>query len=190
MAELGKQLAKYQEYFKSGGDFEQAEDGVMELMNCVAADISNLAYCSRAAIYDAKNMFLVKSIALPTYQELNLAYSKKLNPDSFGLTQDFMDQTNYLLNFCNALMKSGKSRKDKLRELEGQFKIFFDQKKPEQVFMNVSIELSQTFGKYSLISQHMMDDQHNAQRFLKNVSEYFIDERGSKFSTKSPEEKQ
>ena len=95
-------------------------------MNLVAADIFNQPNCSRAALYDCKNMFLVKSITLPRYHQKALDYSKKLNPVDFGITQDFIDKSYSLVDSCNLIVKSGKSRKQKLDDLKTYFKSYFD----------------------------------------------------------------
>ncbi len=55
-------------------------------MEYVASDIYNLANCSRAAFVDCRNIFLVKSIVQMKYYETVWGYSKKLNPDTLGLT--------------------------------------------------------------------------------------------------------
>ena len=78
-------------------------------MNFVGVDIFNLANCSRAAIYDSKNMLLVKSITLPRYHEKALDYAEQLNADSYGLTDDFIDKSKALLDSCNTVAASGKS---------------------------------------------------------------------------------
>ena len=38
-------------YFQSSGEFENAEQGMLELMKCTVIDIFNLANSSRAAIF-------------------------------------------------------------------------------------------------------------------------------------------
>jgi hypothetical protein len=171
LSKLNNELKKYQKYFKSKGDFQTAEEGIIDLMNFVAVDIFNLANCSRAAIYDSKNMFLVKSITVPSYSDKLLGYAELLNADSYGVTDDFIDQSKTLLNSCNTVTTSGKSIDNKLKDLKTAFQTFFDSKKPETVFLNVSIELSSVVGKYSIIAESINDDQHNVNRFLTKVSE-------------------
>jgi hypothetical protein len=139
-------------------------------MNLVGVDIFNLANCSRAAIYDSKNMLLVKSITLPRYHDTTLDYAEQLNADSFGLTDDFIDKSKSLLDSCNTVAASGKSVADKLKDLKTAFQTFFDSMKPEEVFLKVSTELSSVVGKYSIVSDSINEDQHNVNRFLTKVS--------------------
>ena len=48
---LRQTLETYQKYFQSSGEFEKAEQGVLNLMKFTAMDIFNLANSSRSAIY-------------------------------------------------------------------------------------------------------------------------------------------
>lgn len=74
---------------------------MIDIMNRVAADIFTLANCSRAGLYDSKNMFLVKSITLPKYYDENFEYANKLDPLDFGLTEEFISKSYDLVSTCN-----------------------------------------------------------------------------------------
>lgn len=54
-------------------------------MSLTVTDIFNMANQSRVALFESSNMLLVRSVILPRYNEVVLAYSKRLNADNFGL---------------------------------------------------------------------------------------------------------
>ena len=56
-----------------------------ELMNDVASDIFNLANFGRAAIYESKNVLLVKSITISRFYEESLDYARQLDPYKVGI---------------------------------------------------------------------------------------------------------
>ena len=63
-------------------------------MTLAAGDIFSLANCTRAAFYDSKNMFLVRSITMPRNHDKILEFAKRLNPVKFGLTDLFISKSN------------------------------------------------------------------------------------------------
>lgn len=146
-------------------------------MNCVAADIFNLGNASRAGFYDSRITLLIMSITFPRFQDTLIAFSKRLDNEKFGMGDDFIDESKGLIDSCNTVVKSTKPSKEKLKELEHYFRNFFDAKKPEKVFLDVSIELSKVTGEYSVISTGVQADQGRSKRLLENVSEYFLDYR-------------
>ena len=90
-------------------------------MNRVASDFFTLANCARATIYDAKNMFLIKSILTPIYYQTCLDNAKTLNPDNLGLTDDFIQYAKDLVDSCNTTTNSNVSKQDKLKALVSSY---------------------------------------------------------------------
>jgi hypothetical protein len=88
---LQKEVDFYRNYFSEGGEFEQAKDGMIELMNYTAGDIFNLGCASRAAYYDCRNYLYATSICSPLQHETVFSYTKMLDPIKAGLTDVFID---------------------------------------------------------------------------------------------------
>lgn len=185
LVHLKEQLDTYQQFFSTAGDFENAEKGVINLMVLAAGDIFTLANCTRAAFYDSKNMFLVRSITMPRNHDIVLGCAKRMNPLKFGLTDLFISKSQELINSCNTTVQSQKDIKGKLQDLVDCFQAYFDSQKPEEIFLNSSKELSQVVSKYGVIEDDINQDSHNVVRFLTAVSEFFEDYRGSDFENKS-----
>ena len=51
LIDLHKKLEETRTSFQSAGEFEQAEQGVLDLMKLMVIDIFNLAHITRAGIY-------------------------------------------------------------------------------------------------------------------------------------------
>lgn len=146
-------------------------------MGLVAVDIFNLANASQAAFTDSRNLFLAFSITLARFQETTLAFAKRLDPTKFGLTPDFIDKSKILLDDCNKVTKSGHSTAQQLKDLENHFRKFYDDKDPEKVFRDLSIELSQVVGQYGLIASSITMDQDSVNRMINQVGTYVEDYR-------------
>ena len=80
---------------------------------------------------------------------------------------------------------SEKSPKEKLQNLQAYFKSFFDDLKPNSVFIDSSIKLSKAVSNYSTISSDINSDQANVVRLLTTVSDSVFTQR-FKIESKPP----
>lgn len=104
---------------------------MISLMSLAASDIFNLSNCGRAAVSETKNVFLVKSILTPLLCQKALEFANDLSVDALGLTDSFISSARTFVVSVNTAHNSGKSRKEKLQDLQTAFKTFFDEKRPD-----------------------------------------------------------
>ena len=72
------------------------------------------------------------------------------------------------------MQNSGKSPKDKLKDLLGYFTTFYNTQKPSEAFQELARLLS-VVSKYGLVSDSLHFSQLNSNKLLKKVGGYFED---------------
>lgn len=75
------------------------------------------------------------------------------------------------------MTKSGHNTTQKLKDLENKFKKFYDEKNPQKVFTELSIELSQVVVQYGLLASSITMDQDLVHRMINQAGTFVKDYR-------------
>ena len=81
-----------------------------------------------------------------------MKYAKQVNPETPGLTDNFINEGQILINACNAAHDANIGNKEKLEQLVQAFRQYTKNVNPNKVFLDSSILLSSVTGEYSLVA--------------------------------------